>query len=407
MALVLAAYAAPPGWERPVAAAAVVLLTAVGYRGVTRTARSPGRSSPSRSSRSRPPSWRASPGRRRAGPPSSTPTARTAAGTASCSRGAAVLRVRRVRARRDARRGGARSAPHDPARGPRGARGRGRALRGRGGDAARGARAGRARRVRLAAGRRRRRRVVDVGRAGRERRGGRRAAPALSSRLLAGVSRTGLAMARTGDLPGWFAAVHPVHRVPYRAELAVGAVVVRARAHHRPARRDRVLVVRRARLLPRREPVRAAPDDGAPAYPRALQVLGAHRVRRPRRHAAAPERRGRAVVLAVGVALRVVLASGRDARSARPSPDRPTEGRSRTHRSIWWREDGRVTRPGRTSRAPSSATGPGALARVDEVRRVDRRGRCAGVPLGVGPDAPHELLRRGMVACRRRRASGR
>ncbi|MGO1242158.1 MAG: amino acid permease, partial [Cellulosimicrobium funkei] len=39
MALVLAAYAAPPGWERPVAAAAVVVLTAVGYRGVTRTAR--------------------------------------------------------------------------------------------------------------------------------------------------------------------------------------------------------------------------------------------------------------------------------------------------------------------------------------------------------------------------------
>ncbi|MHA7224090.1 APC family permease [Arthrobacter sp. RHLT1-20] len=38
MALTFAAYAAPPGWERPVAVAAVVLLSAVNYRGVTRTA---------------------------------------------------------------------------------------------------------------------------------------------------------------------------------------------------------------------------------------------------------------------------------------------------------------------------------------------------------------------------------
>lgn len=38
MALTFAAYAAPPGWERPVAIAAVVLLAAVNYRGVTRTA---------------------------------------------------------------------------------------------------------------------------------------------------------------------------------------------------------------------------------------------------------------------------------------------------------------------------------------------------------------------------------
>ncbi|MDO8143565.1 APC family permease [Isoptericola sp. 178] len=39
MALTFAAYAAPPGWERPVAAVAVVALAAVNYRGVTRTAR--------------------------------------------------------------------------------------------------------------------------------------------------------------------------------------------------------------------------------------------------------------------------------------------------------------------------------------------------------------------------------
>ncbi|QCB96868.1 APC family permease [Arthrobacter sp. PAMC25564] len=38
MALTFAAYAAPPGWERPVAIAAVLLLAAVNYRGVTRTA---------------------------------------------------------------------------------------------------------------------------------------------------------------------------------------------------------------------------------------------------------------------------------------------------------------------------------------------------------------------------------
>jgi len=33
-------------------------------------------------------------------------------------------------------------------------------------------------------------------------------------------------MARTGDLPRWFAAVHPRFAVPHRAELAIGAVVV-------------------------------------------------------------------------------------------------------------------------------------------------------------------------------------
>ncbi|MFE4196422.1 APC family permease [Paenarthrobacter sp. NPDC056912] len=38
MAMTFAAYAAPPGWERPVAIAAVVVLTAVNFHGVTRTA---------------------------------------------------------------------------------------------------------------------------------------------------------------------------------------------------------------------------------------------------------------------------------------------------------------------------------------------------------------------------------
>jgi APA family basic amino acid/polyamine antiporter len=43
--------------------------------------------------------------------------------------------------------------------------------------------------------------------------------------LIAGVGRTSLAMARNGDLPRLLAAIDPVHRVPARAELAIGAAV--------------------------------------------------------------------------------------------------------------------------------------------------------------------------------------
>ncbi|WP_280344274.1 APC family permease [Nocardia neocaledoniensis] len=43
--------------------------------------------------------------------------------------------------------------------------------------------------------------------------------------LILGVSRTTLAMARDGHLPRALAAVHPRYAVPHRAELAVGAVV--------------------------------------------------------------------------------------------------------------------------------------------------------------------------------------
>ncbi len=43
--------------------------------------------------------------------------------------------------------------------------------------------------------------------------------------LIAGVGRTGMAMARNGDLPRWLASVHPRHRVPDHAELAVAVVV--------------------------------------------------------------------------------------------------------------------------------------------------------------------------------------
>ncbi len=44
--------------------------------------------------------------------------------------------------------------------------------------------------------------------------------------LIAGVGRTTLAMAREHDLPGVLAGVHPRYRVPHRAELALAAVVV-------------------------------------------------------------------------------------------------------------------------------------------------------------------------------------
>ena len=46
--------------------------------------------------------------------------------------------------------------------------------------------------------------------------------------LLAGVSRTTFAMASAGDLPRRLDAVHPEHKVPHRAEIAVAAVVLGA-----------------------------------------------------------------------------------------------------------------------------------------------------------------------------------
>ena len=46
--------------------------------------------------------------------------------------------------------------------------------------------------------------------------------------LIAGVSRTVFAMASNHDLPAYFASVHPRHRVPHRADLAIGALVTAA-----------------------------------------------------------------------------------------------------------------------------------------------------------------------------------
>jgi basic amino acid/polyamine antiporter, APA family len=43
--------------------------------------------------------------------------------------------------------------------------------------------------------------------------------------LIAGVSRTTLAMARHDDLPRWLAAVHDRHRVPHHADIAIAGLV--------------------------------------------------------------------------------------------------------------------------------------------------------------------------------------
>lgn len=55
--------------------------------------------------------------------------------------------------------------------------------------------------------------------------GGTVAALGVALSLLAGVSRTGFAMASNADLPRWLDAVHPAHRVPHGAELTAGALV--------------------------------------------------------------------------------------------------------------------------------------------------------------------------------------
>jgi basic amino acid/polyamine antiporter, APA family len=43
--------------------------------------------------------------------------------------------------------------------------------------------------------------------------------------LIAGIGRTTLAMARNRDLPPWLAAVHPRYHVPHHAEMALGVIV--------------------------------------------------------------------------------------------------------------------------------------------------------------------------------------
>lgn len=55
--------------------------------------------------------------------------------------------------------------------------------------------------------------------------GGTVAAMGVLLSLTVGVSRTAFAMAANGELSRWLDAVHPTHRVPHRAELAVGVTV--------------------------------------------------------------------------------------------------------------------------------------------------------------------------------------
>ena len=77
--------------------------------------------------------------------------------------------------------------------------------------------------------------------------------------LIAGVSRTMLAMARRGDLPTVLAAVHPEARVPHRAPGTGGVVGDGAGRLRGPDRRDRVLQRHRAGLLRGHQRLRAHP----------------------------------------------------------------------------------------------------------------------------------------------------
>ena len=85
-----------------------------------------------------------------------------------------------------------------------------------------------------------------------------------------------LAMARHRDLPRWLAAVHPRFQMPHHAEMALAAVVERWFGR-RPARRDRLLVVRRAAVLRHRERL-GLDSAGAPT----TMAAGAQRPRRRR-----------------------------------------------------------------------------------------------------------------------------
>lgn len=123
--------------------------------------------------------------------------------------------------------------------------------------------------------------------------------------LVAGVGRTSLAMAREGDLPRWLAAVHPRHRVPHHAEVALAVVVcvlvltVDLRGAIGFSSFGVLLYYLVANLAAWTQ------DDEHRRFPRALQVLGALGcltlvVTLPAASVAAG-----AVVLVVGVALRL------------------------------------------------------------------------------------------------------
>lgn len=93
--------------------------------------------------------------------------------------------------------------------------------------------------------------------------------------LIAGIGRTTFAMAREGDLPRVLAAVHPRWHVPHRAEVAVAAVVVLLVAviDLRGAIGFSSFGVLLYYLVANVAAFRQHPD--ARRYPRALQAIGA------------------------------------------------------------------------------------------------------------------------------------
>ncbi len=93
--------------------------------------------------------------------------------------------------------------------------------------------------------------------------------------LIAGIGRTSLAMAREHDLPVFLSAIHARFRVPHRAELAVGAVVlaVVAFADLRGAIGFSSFGVLLYYLIANLAALRQA--DAVRLYPRWMQVLGA------------------------------------------------------------------------------------------------------------------------------------
>jgi APA family basic amino acid/polyamine antiporter len=225
MALTFAAYAAPAGWQRPVAVAAVLVLAAVNYRGVTRTARltrmivtvvllslavvvaaswAGGRADPSRLA-----SWTDPDG-----------------GWYGVLQSAGLLFFAFAGYARVATMG---EEVRDPGRTiPRAIvialaitvavyatlAVSVTAVLGPGGVAATP--------TPLAA-------AVDAGSWAQAapvvRIGGAAAALGALLALIAGIGRTSLAMARSHDLPGWLAAVHPRYQVPHHAEVALAVAV--------------------------------------------------------------------------------------------------------------------------------------------------------------------------------------
>ena len=93
--------------------------------------------------------------------------------------------------------------------------------------------------------------------------------------LIAGIGRTAFAMAREGDLPRFFSAVHPRWHVPHRAEAAIAAIVIVAVAL--VDLRGAIGFSSFGVLLYYLVANLAAFRQGAQArrYPRALQVVGA------------------------------------------------------------------------------------------------------------------------------------